>query len=107
MEQRKTKWREPAPAGQTEQLLASRYSQLLKWASVLTHGDEGKAQDIVQEFCLYFTLTKPDLSGVANLDGYLYTCLRHVYLSGLARSSREAERFISVAEFDSFEFAIA
>lgn len=107
MEQRKTKWREPAPAGQTEQLLASRYSQLLKWASVLTHGDEGKAQDTVQEFCLYFTLTKPDLSGVANLDGYLYTCLRHIYLSGLARSSREAQRFISVAEFDSFEFAIA
>lgn len=106
MEQRKTKWREPA-AGQTEQLLASRYSQLSQWASVLTRGDESKAQDIVQEFCLYFTLTKPDLSDVANLDGYLYTCLRHIYLSGLARSSREAQRFISVAEFDSFEFAIA
>jgi DNA-directed RNA polymerase specialized sigma24 family protein len=106
MEQRKPKWHEPAPA-QTEQLLARYYSRLQRWGVILTRGDEGKAEDIVQEFCLYFTLTKPDLSDVANLDGYLYTCLRHIYLSGLARSSREALHFVSVAECDSFEFAVA
>jgi hypothetical protein len=33
--------------------------------------------------------------------------LRHIYLSGLARSSREAQHFISVAEFDAFDFALA
>lgn len=107
MAQRKTRWREPAKAAQTEQLLTSSYGQLFKWAIVLTRGDVVKAQDIVQEFCLYLTLTKPDLSDVANLDGYLYTSLRHIYLSGLARSSREAERFVNIAEFDSFEFAMA
>jgi DNA-directed RNA polymerase specialized sigma subunit, sigma24 homolog len=107
MEQRNLKKREPAPAGQVEQLLASHYSQLLKWGAVLTRGDAGKAEELVQEFCLYFAVTKPDLSGVVNLDGYLYTCLRHIYLSDLARSSREALRFISVAEFDSFDVALA
>jgi DNA-directed RNA polymerase specialized sigma24 family protein len=107
MEQRKTKWREPAHAPETEQLLTSSYNQLTKWAAVLTRGDVTAAQDIVQEFCLYFTLTKPNLSDVSNLDGYLYTCLRHIYLSGLARSSREAQRFVSIADFDSFDFAIA
>jgi DNA-directed RNA polymerase specialized sigma24 family protein len=106
MEQHKTKWREPARAAEAEQLLASYYNQLLKWGAVLTRGDEGKAQDIVHEFCLYVTLAMPDLSGVANLDGYLYTSLRHIYLSGLARSSREAQHFISVAEFDSVESAL-
>ena len=106
MEQRKPKRYETAPA-QTEQLLARYYRQLQRWGAILTRGDEGKAEDIVQEFCLYFTLTKPDLTDVANLDGYLYTCLRHIYLSGLARSSREALHFVSVAEFDSFEFAVA
>jgi DNA-directed RNA polymerase specialized sigma24 family protein len=106
MEQRKLKWREPASAAQVDQLLASRYGQLLQWASGLTRGDAGKSEEIVQEFCLYFTLTKPDLSGVANLDGYLYTSLRHIYLSGLARSSREALRFVSIAEFDSFASAL-
>src|ERR1700722_4598296 len=106
MEQHKTKWREPARAAEAEQLLASYYNQLLKWGAVLTRGDEAKAQDIVHEFCLYVTLAMPDLSGVANLDGYLYTSLRHIYLSGLARSSREAQHFISVAEFDSVESAL-
>jgi DNA-directed RNA polymerase specialized sigma24 family protein len=107
MEQRKPKRREPAPAVETEQMLATYYGQLLKWGAVLTRGDAGKAQDLVQEFCLYFTLTRPNLSEVANLDGYLYTCLRHIYLSSLARASREALHFVSIADFDSFDFAIA
>ena len=106
MEQRKNRRREPAPAAQIEQLLATHYSQLLKWGTVLTSGDLNKAQEIVQEFCLYFVLTKPNLSEVANLDGYLYTCLRHIYLSGLARASREALHLVSMADFDSFDFAV-
>jgi DNA-directed RNA polymerase specialized sigma24 family protein len=106
MEQRKLK-REgsgvPTPA---DQLLASRYGQLLQWGAVLTRGDAGKTEEIVQELCLYFTLTQPDLTSVVNLDGYLYTSLRHIYLSSLARSSREALRFVSMAEFDSFDSAL-
>ena len=107
MEQRTLKRREvsavPTPV---DQLLASRYGQLLQWGAVLTRGDAGKTEEIVQELCLYFTLTQPDLTSVANLDGYLYTSLRHIYLSSLARSSREALRFVSVAEFDSFDSAL-
>src|SRR3984957_1562137 len=107
MEQRKLTWREEsAVPASIDQLLASRYSQLLHWGVVLTRGDTGKAEEIVQELCLYFTLTQPDLTSVTNLDGYLYTSLRHIYLSGLARSSREALHFVSVAEFDSFESAL-
>lgn len=107
MEQRKLTWREESAVPTSiDQLLASRYSQLLHWGAVLARGDTGKAEEIVQELCLYFTLTQPDLTSVANLDGYLYTSLRHIYLSGLARSSREALHFVSVAEFDSFESAL-
>jgi DNA-directed RNA polymerase specialized sigma24 family protein len=107
MEQPKLAWREEsAVPASIDQLLASRYGQLLHWGTVLTRGDNGKAEEIVQELCLYFTLTQPDLSSVTNLDGYLYTSLRHIYLSGLARASREAQRFVSVAEFDSFESAL-
>lgn len=89
-----------------ESLLESYYSQLLKWGAVLTRGDGGMAHDIVHDLCLHFTLAKPDLSQVTNLDGYLYTCLRNIYLSALARSSREATQIISVAEFDSIHFAL-
>lgn len=107
MEQRKPKWRGPGTDGQIDELLARRYAQFLKWGAILTRGDEGKAEEIVQELCLYFTLARPNLSDVSNMDGYLYTCLRHIYLSSLARSSREAQQFVSVAEFDSFESALA
>jgi DNA-directed RNA polymerase specialized sigma24 family protein len=108
MEQRKLKWREgPVVPTSVDQLLASRYSQLLRWGAVLTRGDAGKAEEIVQELCLYFTLTRPDLTSVANLDGYLYTSLRHIYLSSLARSSREALHFVSLAEFDTFDAALS
>jgi DNA-directed RNA polymerase specialized sigma24 family protein len=107
MEQHSPKSREHCQTKQPEQVLAWKYDQLKKWGLVLTRGDEAKAEELVQEFCLYFTLTKPDLSHVANLDGYLFTCLRHIYLSVLARASREALHYVSVADFDSFEFAVA
>ena len=107
MEQRNLTWRGPAETFQSDQFLASRYGRLMQWATALTRGDTGKAEEIVQEFCLYITLAKPDLSGVANLDGYLYTCLRHIYLSSLARASREALHFVSIEDFDSFAFAVS
>jgi DNA-directed RNA polymerase specialized sigma24 family protein len=107
MEQRKLKRREVSAAPTpVDQLLAGRYGQLLQWGAVLTRGDAGKTEEIVQELCLYFTLTQPDLTTVVNLDGYLYTSLRHIYLSALARASREALRFVSMAEFDSFDSAL-
>src|SRR5579872_1612906 len=107
MEKTKPKWRIPRVGADPESLLESYYSQLLKWGAVLTRGDAGMAHDIVHDLCLHFTLAKPDLRQVANLDGYLYTCLRNIYLSALARSSREATQVISVAEFDSIHFALS
>jgi DNA-directed RNA polymerase specialized sigma24 family protein len=107
MEQRNLKWRPPAETVEAYQLLATRYPQLLQWATGLARGDRSKAEEIVQEFCLYVTLVKPDLSEVGNLDGYLYTSLRHIYLSSLARASREALRVVRVEDFDSFALAMS
>jgi DNA-directed RNA polymerase specialized sigma24 family protein len=107
MEKKRIKWRTPRPATDAETLLEGYYSQLQKWGALLTRGDLGMAQEIVHELCLHFMLAKPDLSQVTNLDGYLYTCLRNIYLSVLARASREATQFVSVAEFDSIHFALS
>jgi DNA-directed RNA polymerase specialized sigma24 family protein len=96
----------PRTAAPPEQVLELYYGQLQKWGVILTRGDRGMAQEIVHDLCLYFTLVKPDLSHVENLDGYLYTSLRHMYLSALARSSREAVQFVSIADFDSIQFAL-
>ncbi len=99
-----SRWR--TAAAPTEELLASRYGQLLQWAEMLARGDRGVAQEIVHDLCLQLTLSRPNFSGIANPDGYLYTCLRHLYLSRLARSSREAVRFVSIADCDSVQFAL-
>jgi DNA-directed RNA polymerase specialized sigma24 family protein len=98
----------PATGGdvQPTKVLETYYGQLLKWGAILTRSDLGMAQDIVHDLCLHFTLTRPDLSGITNLDNYLYTCLRHVYLSTINRSSREALSLVSTAEFDSVKLAL-
>src|SRR5258708_33616414 len=106
MNQHESKWRVPGIAVPAEKVLETYYGQLLKWGAILTRGDVGMAQDIVHDFCLHFTLTKPDLTGIASLDNYLYACLRHVYLSTLSRSSRDALSLVSTAEFDSIKTAL-
>lgn len=95
------------PEARTEELLVGHYEKFFQWALALARGDEGKAEEMVQEFCLYLVLTKPDLGHVTNLDGYLYVSLRNLYQSSLARSAREAARVVHVAEFDSLGIALA
>ena len=91
----------------SEHLLEEYYGKLQTWGVVLTRGDRVMAQEIVHDLCLHFTVAKPDLSQVANLDGYLYTSLRHIYLSALARASREALQTVNIADFDSVQFALS
>lgn len=106
METAKSKERNPPRAVDFEQLIEGYYEKLQKWGVVLCRGDRATAQEIVHDLCLHFILARPDLSQVANLDGYLYTCLRHIYSSALARSSREALQTFSIADFDSVQFAL-
>lgn len=89
------------------QLLERYYDRLQTWALVLTRGDLGKSQDIVQELCLHLSLSAPNFNNIQNLDGYLYTCLRHIYLSDIARSSREALQHLSIEGFDSIQLALS
>jgi DNA-directed RNA polymerase specialized sigma24 family protein len=56
MEHRNLNWSERTETLQVDKLLASRYSRLVQWATVLTRGDKSKADDVVQEFCLYISL---------------------------------------------------
>jgi DNA-directed RNA polymerase specialized sigma24 family protein len=107
MEPAKSKWRILPQAPDSGRLLEEYYARLRKWGLVLTRGDRAMAEEIVQDLCLYFTVSRPDLSQVANLDGYLYTCLRHIYLSALGRSSREALQTVDIADFDSIRFALS
>lgn len=108
MGQNSQRWRETEILGgaHIEQVLERYYVRLVQWGTLLVRGDEVKARDLVHDLCLNLSIAKPDLSDIVNLDGYLYTSLRHIYLSGLARSSREALQFVHIAEFDSIQLAL-
>jgi len=106
METAKSKSRIPPSALDSERLLEEHYGKLQQWGVVLSRGDRTLAQEIVHDLCLHFIVARPDLSQVANLDGYLYTCLRHLYLSAMARSSREALQTVNIADFDSAHLAL-
>ena len=101
-----SKWKSLALTPRPEKVLERYYPQLCEWADVLTRGDRTRSEDIVHDLYLYVMLAKPDLSRVENLDNYLYQSLRHMYLSALARASREAMQAVTVADFDSVQVAL-
>ncbi|MGD0890651.1 MAG: hypothetical protein ABR923_03885, partial [Terracidiphilus sp.] len=89
METAKSKSRIPPQTLDPGRVLEEYYGKLQKWGVILSRGDQAMAQEIVHDLCLHFIVARPDLSQIANVDGYIYTCLRHIYLSAMARSSRE------------------
>jgi len=88
------------PSDSVERILSRYYPQLVEWSRTLARGDEATAEEIVQDLCLHFTVAQPDLSRVQNLDNYLFMCLRNMYVSRLARVSRERLRVIQIEDFD-------
>ena len=90
----------PFTADSIERILSRYFARLTEWGQILTRGDQTAAEEIVQDLCLHLTVAQPDLSAVNDLDAYLYTCLRNMYVSRLARISRERLRVIQVEDYD-------
>jgi DNA-directed RNA polymerase specialized sigma24 family protein len=83
-----------------ERILSRYYQQLVEWSRILARGDHTAAEESVQDLCLHLTVAQPDLSHVNNLENYLFMCLRNMYVSNLARVSRERLRVIQVEDYD-------
>ncbi len=98
--------RSPFSAGSIERLLSHYFAQFAEWGQILTRGDATAAEEIVQDLCLHLTVAQPDLTAVNDLDAYLYTCLRNMYTSRLARVSRERLRVIQIEDYDQVGMAI-
>ena len=92
--------RSPFSPDSIHRILSRYFEQLGEWSRILARGDRAAAEETVQDLCLHLTLAQPDLSRVDNLDNYLYMCLRNLYVSNLARVSRERLRVIQVEDCD-------
>src|SRR5262245_61056074 len=79
-----------------EDVFLQRYEWLLNWSLQLTRNDVELAEDLVHDAFIQFTLARPDLAAIHNLEGYLYGMLRNMHLSKLRRGARMQSRTISI-----------
>jgi RNA polymerase sigma factor (sigma-70 family) len=72
----------------------------------LTGHDREQAEDLVQEAFVQFTLSRPDLDSIQNLEGYLYGMLRNLHLSQVRRAARRHTQSLSLLDYDSAEIGL-
>jgi RNA polymerase sigma factor (sigma-70 family) len=82
------------------------YERLRSWALQLTEHDQERADDLLHDAFIQFTLSRPDLAAIKDLDGYLYVCLRNLHLSQMRRATRTTNRELSIIEYDSAELGL-
>ncbi|MCA1619364.1 MAG: RNA polymerase sigma factor [Acidobacteria bacterium] len=97
---------EESKEGAHEEVFLARYGPLRAWAMRLTGGDAARAEDLVHDAYVHFSLARPDLARIQNLDGYLYQMLRNLNTSQMRRAARRHEDAHAVVEYDSIEFAL-
>ncbi len=86
-----------------EDLFVQRYNRLVGMSLQLTGHDREQAEDLVHEAFVEFTLSRPDLDSIQNLEGYLYGMLRNLYLSQVRRAARRHTQSLSLLDYDSAE----
>lgn len=86
-----------------EALFIERYQRLLGLALQLTEGDRERAEDIVHDAFIQFSLSRPDINSIENLEGYFYGMLRKLHLSQMRRDSRRRIQPHFLVEYDSAE----
>src|SRR4029078_3170734 len=78
-------------------------SRLRGWALALTNRDHQRAEDLVHDAFVQFTLSRPNINSINNLNGYLYSLLRNLHLSEMRRVDRMQRRALSIVDYDSAE----
>src|SRR5205085_9318909 len=89
-----------------EDVFIERYEWLMGWSLQLTGHNQEQAEDLLHDAFIQFTLTRPDLNAVQNLEGYLYSMLRNMHISQIRRAVRTRNRVISIVDHDSAELGL-
>ncbi len=86
-------------------LFVEYYDLLRRWAVQFTEHNKDLADDLLHDTFIHFTLTKPDLSSIQNLDGYLFVMMRNLHLSQLRRTTRSPIRAFAAIEYDTADMS--
>jgi DNA-directed RNA polymerase specialized sigma24 family protein len=92
-----------------EKIFLDNYAWLLERARTLTKGSKEEAAELVHDLYVRFVQSKsrPDVSDVNRLRGYLYKTLKNLSISQGVRNGRNALSNLLVVDYDSVEFALA
>jgi RNA polymerase sigma factor (sigma-70 family) len=84
-------------------LFVEHYDTLRRWAAQLAEGDREQAEDLLHDLFIHFTLARPNLAAIQNLESYLYVIMRNLHLSQMRRATRAPLRSLAVVEYDTLE----
>jgi len=101
---KKTELKQVAPTH--VDLFVEDYYELKKWAQHLSEYDHEQSEDLLHDFFLHFTVSKPDLNQIHNLEGYLYVTMRNLHLSQVRRQTRMPMRSMTVVEYDTVDVSL-
>ncbi|MEP7270772.1 MAG: sigma-70 family RNA polymerase sigma factor [Acidobacteriota bacterium] len=94
------------PGPNHEELFVTYYNRLITWALHLTGQDRQKAEDLVHDVFIQFTVVEPELSKVENLEGYLFASMRNLLRSQMRRQSIALTSQLSLVDYDSAEIGL-
>jgi RNA polymerase sigma factor (sigma-70 family) len=87
-------------------VFVERYDELRRWALQFCEHDLGRAEDLLHDFFLHFTVSRPDLSAIENLNGYLYVIMRNLHLSQVRRATRTPFGALTAVEYDTVDVGL-
>jgi RNA polymerase sigma factor (sigma-70 family) len=90
---------------QAEDLFLGLYGQMFFWAMQLTSHQRDKAEDLVQEAFIQFTLSR-GVGSVQKPEAYLYVMLKNLHLAHIRQAAYIEGRDFSVADYDSVEMGL-
>src|SRR5262245_44223323 len=88
-----------------DELFLERYSRLMGLSLGLTGHNRELAEDLVHDAFVQFTLMRPRLDSINNIDGYLYGMLRNMHLSHL-RAARTKDNGLRLVDYDTVDLSL-
>ena len=95
-----------SPSPDHETLFLERYGRIRGWLLQLTDHDYELTEDLLHDAFIQFTFTRPDISTIQNLDGYLYSLTRNLHISQLRRTAHSRFEQLSIIDYDSSEIGM-
>lgn len=81
------------------------YDQLLRQATELT-GDEAQAEDLLHDAFVNFTLRRPALERLHNVEGYLYRMIRNLFVSEVRRRAQMQTVSLAPGDYETAQLGL-